>query len=128
MSAARIGRTHDLHPTASRKPKEPLTRGRRPHMTMSDIGPHLKLPQRNRLQPLSKHSLEPLRYGLPKPRGGHAPAGISWCPGWCGCRVALAARAQQPTMPVIGVLDPRSLMQWWTVCERSGRASKGWVM
>ena len=33
MSTAQTGRTHDLHPTASRKPKNPLTRGCRPHMT-----------------------------------------------------------------------------------------------
>ena len=40
LSAAPTGRTHDLHPTASRKPKNPLTRGRRPHMThcrLSDV-------------------------------------------------------------------------------------------
>ena len=35
MSTAQTGRTHDLHPTASRKPKNPLTRGCRPHMTRS---------------------------------------------------------------------------------------------
>src|SRR5262245_48234117 len=33
MSAAKTDQTHDLHPTASKKPKNPLTRGRRPHMT-----------------------------------------------------------------------------------------------
>ena len=33
----------------------------------------------------------------------------------------LAARAQQPTMPVIGVLDPGSPDLWWTVCALFAR-------
>jgi hypothetical protein len=38
----------------------------------------------------------------------------------------LAARAQQLTMPVIGVLDP--LMRWWTVCALFARGSGGQAM
>src|SRR5689334_8269386 len=42
MSTAQTGRAHDLHPTASRKPKNPLTRGRRPHMTRTDLQDRLQ--------------------------------------------------------------------------------------
>jgi len=34
----------------------------------------------------------------------------------------LAARAQQPAMPVIGLLDQRSPDSWQTVCANFGRA------
>src|SRR5215510_5862377 len=58
MSAAQTGRTHDLHPTASKKPKNPLTRGRRPHMTQlghpqvreTNIGPRGVAPRSNSME------------------------------------------------------------------------------
>ena len=54
-----------------------------------DIGQHLMLQPRNRIQPLSKQPTAPLRCSFLCPGGGHAAAGIPWSCRWCCGRVAV---------------------------------------
>src|SRR5262249_23481971 len=66
MSTAQTGRTHDLHPTASKKPKNPLTRGCRPHMTQSGHG------RRARDHEMTR-AWQPRRAPVGRPRAGTKP-------------------------------------------------------
>src|SRR5262249_16028501 len=86
MSAAQTGRTHDLHPSASKKPKNPLTRGRRPHVTHSCHSPtaiygisgartgssYSGRLQRGRVQSLDNLAMPQCSDILRRPRGHHA--------------------------------------------------------
>ena len=80
------------------------------------------------LQPLSKHSFEPVRC-LSRVGGWHEAAGISRCPGW-RCRRMAAVRARsRPARPVVGFLSTGSPDEsaHLVAAFRRGLAENGYV-